>query len=98
MRRLLSATFALGLTRASAVDLSPVESPYAILARITVALPTPIDGRAAQTGDDFVPTPDKTPAPPSRFRKSPGLQQGSLARPRRHVLARVVPAKPVEAN
>jgi len=95
---ILSVTFALGLSGASAIDLSPVESPYAILAPVTVAPPTPVDGRAAQIGEDFAPTPDKTPAPPSRFRKISGLQQASLARSRRHSFARVAPAKPVEAN
>lgn len=76
---------AFGATRATAMggggNLSPSESPYAILAPITVAPPAMVDGRAAYTTEEFVPSPDDSPLPPRRMSKRSGARHWASARP-----------------
>jgi len=70
---LVVAIFAFGVSGVFAMggggDLSPVASPYAILAPITVAPPVMIDGRVGYIDERFSPAPNETPLPPRRFNR-----------------------------
>ena len=76
----VSGVFAMG----GGGDLSPSQSPYAILAPITLAPPGLIDGRAAYTNGDFSLEASQTPMPSHRFDRRSGGQRRSLARPSRN--------------
>jgi hypothetical protein len=81
------AVFAFGGTRSFAMggggNLSPIESPYAILAPITVAPLVIIDGRAAYANGEGSPSPGRVALPPRRFHRGRAMEPWLLGRPSR---------------
>jgi hypothetical protein len=81
------AVFAFGGTRSFAMggggNLSPIESPYAILAPITVAPLVTIDGRATYANGEGSPSPGRVALPPRRFHRGRAVEPWLLGRPSR---------------
>ena len=82
---ILFAVVSLGCGRAFAMggggDLSPEQSPYALLAPITQEAPAMVDGRATYTNGGPSFAPDETSPASRRFERRKETQRRVLARP-----------------